>query len=174
MCTSDFVYLNAIETFEIDQTILQRTRDLLAKQGRNGLEAMVLWSGYRHSGDTFRISEALFPGQKATPLDIYVPPPESEAVFDRIAKRRLVLAGQVHTHPGEAFHSYTDEAFPLATQIGSLSIVVPNFAADPLTNLHSCAVYRLGEDGWQGPIRGSALSELIQVVNSWDLEGGTE
>lgn len=35
---------------------------------------------------------------------------------------------QVHTHPGEAFHSATDDAYPIVHSAGFLSLVIPNFA----------------------------------------------
>jgi hypothetical protein len=35
---------------------------------------------------------------------------------------------QVHTHPREAFHSPTDDAFPIIHKPGFLSLVIPNFA----------------------------------------------
>jgi hypothetical protein len=36
---------------------------------------------------------------------------------------------QVHTHPGSAFHSATDDAWPIVHTPGFLSLVIPNFAA---------------------------------------------
>jgi hypothetical protein len=39
---------------------------------------------------------------------------------------------QVHTHPGEAFHSPTDDAFPIIHRPGFLSLVVPNFGLGPV------------------------------------------
>jgi hypothetical protein len=35
---------------------------------------------------------------------------------------------QVHTHPREAFHSSTDDAFPIIHSVGFLSLVIPDFA----------------------------------------------
>jgi hypothetical protein len=39
---------------------------------------------------------------------------------------------QVHTHPGEAFHSKTDDDFPIIHKPGFLSLVIPNFALGPV------------------------------------------
>lgn len=39
---------------------------------------------------------------------------------------------QVHTHPGAAFHSATDDAYPIVQTAGFLSLVIPNFAMDPI------------------------------------------
>ncbi|MBX9460687.1 MAG: hypothetical protein KL785_05895 [Brevundimonas sp.] len=38
---------------------------------------------------------------------------------------------QVHTHPGAAYHSATDDAFPLIHTPGYLSLVIPRFATGP-------------------------------------------
>jgi hypothetical protein len=34
---------------------------------------------------------------------------------------------QVHTHPKAAFHSLTDDTWPIVHTLGFLSLVVPNF-----------------------------------------------
>jgi hypothetical protein len=39
---------------------------------------------------------------------------------------------QVHTHPMEAFHSQTDDDYPIIHKPGFLSLVIPNFALGPV------------------------------------------
>ena len=39
---------------------------------------------------------------------------------------------QVHTHPQEAFHSPTDDEFPIIHKPGFLSLVIPNFGLGPV------------------------------------------
>ena len=39
---------------------------------------------------------------------------------------------QVHTHPFEAFHSPTDDAYPIVHSTGFLSLVIPRFALGPV------------------------------------------
>lgn len=51
--------------------------------------------------------------------------------FQLAAEARAIRA-QVHTHPGMAFHSETDDHWPVVSQPGFLSIVVPNFAIGPI------------------------------------------
>ena len=45
-----------------------------------------------------------------------------------LARENVGVRIQVHTHPGEAFHSPTDDAFPIIHTTGFLSLVIPNFA----------------------------------------------
>lgn len=52
--------------------------------------------------------------------------------WNDLADRRMSVRFQVHTHPGEAFHSETDDAFPLMVHAGFLSLVIPDFAMGPV------------------------------------------
>jgi hypothetical protein len=55
---------------------------------------------------------------------------------------------RVHSHPGEAFHSATDDRNPALTHNGALSIVVPFFGLGLQQGLDACAVYRLTSGRW--------------------------
>jgi hypothetical protein len=57
------------------------------------------------------------------------------------------LAAQVHSHPTEAYHSGTDDTYPIVTMRGGLSVVVPDFARAGLRG-DGVANYRLGKSGW--------------------------
>lgn len=55
---------------------------------------------------------------------------------------------RVHSHPGEAFHSKTDDRNPALTHNGALSIVVPFFGLGLQRGLDTCAIYRLTSGRW--------------------------
>lgn len=56
---------------------------------------------------------------------------------------------QVHTHPEEAFHSETDDAFPIIHKPGFLSLVIPNFGLGP-TGFENAYLTEIQPDGrWQ-------------------------
>jgi hypothetical protein len=64
-----------------------------------------------------------------------------------------LLAGQIHAHPGRAYHSGADNALALVQAPGGLSIVVPDFARGPLRP-RRWSVYQLRPDGsWRPPPR---------------------
>ncbi len=46
----------------------------------------------------------------------------------RLADESLGVRVQVHTHPGAAYHSSTDDENPVVATPGFLSLVIPNFA----------------------------------------------
>jgi hypothetical protein len=71
--------------------------------------------------------------------------------MDLLANVETVVA-QLHTHPGRAFHSSTDDAFPLVSTPGFLSIVAPDFGSRGLIELHGCAAFCLVEDGAWRPV----------------------
>src|SRR5207249_6759264 len=49
-------------------------------------------------------------------------------LWSDLVDRGLGVRVQVHTHPGRAFHSHTDDQWPLICTPGFLSLVLPNFA----------------------------------------------
>jgi hypothetical protein len=54
------------------------------------------------------------------------------SLWFELADKQLSLRAQIHTHPGSAYHSATDDEFPVVSQPGFVSIVVPNFAIGPI------------------------------------------
>jgi len=49
-----------------------------------------------------------------------------------LGRTKTGIRVQVHTHPGEAFHSRTDDEFPIIHTPGFLSLVIPNFGLGPM------------------------------------------
>lgn len=138
---------------------------MLRRCGKNGDEGMVLWVG------TVRPS-------KATVESVLVPPQNPIRSEDGVgyfitgetlrevnmylSKNRLRLIAQVHSHPTEAYHSETDDRYAIVTAEGGISIVVPDFARDPL-RLPRCAVYRLTHSIWQ-PLSNQQIERLLVVI----------
>jgi hypothetical protein len=66
--------------------------------------------------------------------------------------RGLILAVQVHSHPTDAYHSKTDDAYPMVTLVGGLSGVVPDFGDGGIDRLDDWAWYRLTGSGEWKPL----------------------
>ena len=49
-----------------------------------------------------------------------------------LAAERRSIRAQVHTHPGAAYHSRTDDHYPIVAAPGLLSLVIPRFALGPV------------------------------------------
>jgi hypothetical protein len=73
----------------------------------------------------------------------------TEFFLDLRRARQTVLV-QVHTHPREAGHSWTDDQFALVPAADFLSLVIPCFAAGP-AGLADTALVRMQPDGTWAP-----------------------
>ena len=72
------------------------------------------------------------------------------ATWLQLARDRREIRVQIHTHKFRAFHSETDDDFPIVNTAGFLSLVVPRFATGPI-GLHDAYLARLEADGaWHG------------------------
>ncbi len=73
------------------------------------------------------------------------------------------FVSRIHSHPGDPFHSPTDDRNPILTFHGALSIVVPFFGLGLRRGLDVCGVYvRLGEE-WRELPPGSERDQWLVV-----------
>lgn len=111
---------------------------------------MVLWSGIRLAENKAMVKSCIHPQQYCTPVSFDVPLDESQRINALLEHRKEVIIAQVHTHPGGAFHSGTDDNFPVTFIVGLFSIVVPNFCRDRLRALWQCRIWEhIGLGKWQ-------------------------
>lgn len=69
-------------------------------------------------------------------------------VWDRCAVTGLEVLADVHTHPGGAGQSDSDQAYPMIALRDHTALIIPNFARSAL-NLRGVGVYRhLGARNW--------------------------
>lgn len=139
--------LLGVRTFVIPGAVLAETISFLRKAGTRGNEAFVLWSGILTGPRSFRFASVLIPEQRAMETEHgLLVTVEGEALFQvnkAVHERHEILAAQVHTHPTSAYHSTTDDTFPLVTLVGALSIVLPDFARKAPRDIDRWAWYRL-------------------------------
>lgn len=67
---------------------------------------------------------------------------------------------QVHTHPGAAYHSGTDDAFPLINSTGFLSLVIPRFGQGPIGFDEAYLTEIQADGGW----RQVSISDRLEVA----------
>jgi hypothetical protein len=136
----------------------------LRAAGELRCEGLALWVGAQHS-DVFQVTEAYIPEQRCIQSDngvlVHVDGGALHAMNVWLFENHFTIVAQLHSHPTHAYHSKTDDTFPIATKLGSFSIVVPDFARAPF-DLGECAVYRLATDGW-------AELTSIEVADIFDL-----
>ncbi|HEX4033721.1 MAG TPA: hypothetical protein VHX66_04690 [Solirubrobacteraceae bacterium] len=140
--------LASVEEFVVPLRIVEQTLERLQEAGREGYEAFVLWGGRRSLDPRQFVFESAYAPEQTTSrteegLLVVV---DGDALF-RVNRafydHGLTLAAQVHTHPTSAYHSETDDAYPMMTLLGGLSGVVPNFGSGGIDGLDGWAWYRL-------------------------------
>ena len=139
---SEFLKVSKIEVRRTDiEMVYQHLQDF----GKDGFEGVALWAGFVEE-DKFIVTTTIIPQQKSSQSEdglLYtVDGEELHRINVWLYKNKLSLMLQIHSHPQEAYHSDTDDRYPIVSQFGGLSIVVPNFGFDKFS-LESWAVYRL-------------------------------
>ncbi len=156
--------LSSVRRFRVQACAVRETEEAIRSAGRDGFEIFVVWSGTR-DGDTFVVEEVHVPRQVSCKLDdglcVRIDGPELHRLNVWLYEAQQVVGVQIHSHPMDAYHSETDDTFPIATLDGSLSIVLPFFGRDGFES-SDIAAYRLRHDGWL-KIAGS-LSDFVEIV----------
>lgn len=117
----------------------------LRRVGKQGGEGFAVWAGTLN-GTEFDVTNTIIPAQRAVRsrdgVCVIVEPRALHDLNVWLYEHQRILLAQIHSHPGEAYHSGTDDDFPVATIVGGFSLVVPDFAVRPF-QLDTTAVYRL-------------------------------
>lgn len=111
------------------------TLDVFRDCGAGQNECVVYWTASLDRPD--EVDQVVHPRHSATPLH-YAPDQRWLHEFALgLARERRTVRTQVHTHAFEAWHSTTDDRYPLVHTPGFLSLVVPGFAMKepPLADL---------------------------------------
>lgn len=142
--------LETIRTFCVTQETVEHTDTALRDAGKNGHERFALWTGTTR-GNLFSVDHLYVPDQRgyqfADGLCVRVGADALHKLNVWLYRNHQILAVQIHTHPQDAYHSETDDTYPIVTILGGLSLVVPRFCREGLL-CDDLAVYRLGADGW--------------------------
>jgi hypothetical protein len=130
--------------------VVEETQTHLRRAGAEGLEGMALWAG-QLTDSRFEVRAAIIPQQQGHRtehgLAVSVPGSELHRINMWLHRNKLRLIAQIHSHPTDAYHSDTDDRYAIATALGSLSIVVPDFSVRPFA-LDDCAAFRLSMPSW--------------------------
>jgi hypothetical protein len=142
--------LSEVRCVNVGAAVVRTTLEALQQFGSQRLEGLVLWLGDIEP-ERARVVRAIVPDQQPITSEdgvgYFV---RGETLFNlnrSLAATGLRLIAQIHSHPGEAYHSDTDDRYAIVTADGGLSLVVPDFGhapADPV----EWAVYRLTNGNW--------------------------
>jgi len=154
--TQNLAKPETIEKYYIPSRVLNESLHYLREYGRKRYEGYMCWGG-TVSGSTARVRSCIYPKSYMESefrdayagLDIQV----AFDIGEQVYVREEFLLAQIHTHPFNAFHSETDDTYPISHKIGFISIVIPFFAKKKFYNastLVSCSVNEyLGKGNWK-------------------------
>jgi hypothetical protein len=114
----------------ISKDQLTETFRLLRDCGRGDRECQVLWLSPWHDPD--RIVKVVHSKHAGHAFGFQLEDEFIDRLWLDLAANGVGVRVQVHTHPGEAFHSQTDDEWPIVHTAGFLSLVVPDFARGPV------------------------------------------
>jgi hypothetical protein len=116
--------------YRLDGGVLEATFEHFRACGGGRRECQVLWlSSWESPQDIARV---VHPRHKAHLGGFVLEDQWVSEFWSELGDVNMGIRVQVHTHPGEAFHSPTDDAFPIIHKPGFLSLVIPNFGLGPV------------------------------------------
>lgn len=142
--------MEKVTTVIVPERLVGNTDVALQRAGADHCELFVLWTG-TVKGPSFQVHNLHVPDQKSyrneDGLSVVVEGPELHRLNVWLFEHHQLVGVQIHAHPANAYHSDTDNTFPIATTLGAFSIVVPNFARRGLLDAGT-EIFRLRAEGW--------------------------
>lgn len=141
----------------IPRSVFEQTFARLRACGDGRRECQVLWVGSWERPD--RVDRLVHPRHSASTMGFQLEEAWLNRFWMELAERGEGVRAQIHTHPGAAYHSATDDAFPILSVPGFLSLVIPRFAQGAV-GFDAAFLAQLGTDGaW----RQVAIHEYLEV-----------
>lgn len=128
----------------IPQRLLEQTFQYLCRYGTCRSEGLAYWAGSIGASSENVVQVLLLINHRPQGPRVEVTGQEVRLVLRALRRLDLKLLAQVHSHPGEAFHSYGDDEHATSFHPGFLSVVVPDLGQTQPT-LESCALYEYHE-----------------------------
>lgn len=142
--------LELIRRVNVPQQIWQETEFCMRKCGAKHNECIVFWLSQQTDEPEISVAAVWHPKHLATAIGYDVPEDEIHRLHEYLYRERKAVIAQLHTHPGSAFHSPTDDHWPMIHSRGFLSIVVPFLCSNGFDRLAGFFVCRyLGDAQWE-------------------------
>jgi hypothetical protein len=157
---------NHHDRIAIRRNLIEETLAALKEGGRENRETVVLWLG-RRSTAGIDVFEVHVPRQTAESHWFRIPPDAMKDLMAHLRRSRYFIAAQVHSHPEEAFHSYTDDKWAIVRHAGALSLVLPYFGehSDKGSFVRDAAVFKLSARNEWVEVSDDRIEEHYQIID---------
>jgi hypothetical protein len=142
----------------VPEALLRGTFAELRRCGGGKRECQVLWTGPWSSPR--EITAVIHPRHVARGDGFELKSAWLTDFWNTLTATGTGVRAQIHTHPGRAFHSTTDDAWPIIHTPGFLSLVIPHFAQGEI-GLKGAYLTELGADGRWSEINVQALLDVV-------------
>lgn len=129
---------------QVARGMWRQTIEQVKRCGKTRLECVVYWVG--PANDASLVTEVVHPLHRASHKNYDVDAGWLDRFWVQLAQTGKSARVQVHTHVGAAFHSESDDRWPLILQTGFLSLVLPAFGSKSLDSLNDAYLAEVGED----------------------------
>ena len=144
--------------YQLAASLLEETFTHFRHCGAGARECQALWvSPWAHP---HLITEVVHPRHSASAAGFQLDDAWLSDFWTRLAKEEVGIRVQCHTHPGAAYHSAIDDAFPVITTPGFLSLVIPRFALGP-AGFERAFLAQIDEAGHWDEV---AIAEFLEIV----------
>lgn len=143
------------ERLKVAGDVLPATFKALQNCGQGKCECAVYWTG---PNDDRSVDAVEHPVHTRSAFGYEVESSWLTNFWKKLAAAKRSVKAQVHTHPGEAFHSASDDCWPIVSQAGFISIVLPNFASGRPSLKDAWVGVILCDGSWQ---RLASTSEIL-------------
>lgn len=158
--------LLCINKIIVPSTCIDHVYKHLRDAGDQGVECVALWAG-NINGNSFEVKTNMIPAQTAYKIEqglLYsVDGEELHRINVWLYENKMTLIAQIHSHPKEAYHSETDDRYPIMAVVGGFSIVIPDFGFREFS-LKDWAVYRLIQNKGWNKLKEKEVLSLIQII----------
>jgi proteasome lid subunit RPN8/RPN11 len=144
--------------YQLPQALLHESFGQLRACGAGCRECQILWVS--PWADPQRLTAVAHPRHSASAVGFAVEEDWLNRFWLELADKGLGVRCQVHTHPGGAYHSATDDAYPLIRSTGFLSLVIPRFAQGPVGFADAYLTQVQPDGGWQEQV----IKTMLEIV----------
>jgi hypothetical protein len=127
-------------------------------------DVVALFAGVEKNNN-FHILETIIPEQmtRQEGMAPVVPQEELQRIRTWLAENEFELIAQIHSAPSQAYRDSRQQAWPIISIIGGISIIMPDFALGP-TNPENWSVYRLASGGKWIELDKNEICHLFEIT----------
>jgi hypothetical protein len=134
------------ERIRLRGDIVGESLRLLRECGRGECECVLYWTG---PADERLVDGVEHPVHDRSPFGYQVEDRWLTEFWRQLGNSNRSVQAQVHTHPQQAFHSASDDRWPIVSQAGFLSIVIPYFGCRDVSLVDAWIGRLLPDGSWR-------------------------